>query len=196
MCKSNKNGSNERIVWGHAVFHSLLPSMLTCLTLIGQNWYQQQIWRYHINVSANESFRGCEWRHAPEARAEDFGDFENVSWIENKTPNRKGRFSGLAEARRICALRAPHLLGVGRWKIQNRKNVYLSPYVEEPLNSKVIKSFVSELRSHVFRVSGFLCSMYICNEYFMYVSHIHVWLFTFWSLNLYQLFMLCFTQHK
>ena len=34
-----------------------------------------------------------------------------------------------------------------RWKSQNRKNVYLSPYVEEPLNSKVIKSFVPELRS-------------------------------------------------
>ncbi len=30
---------------------------------------------------------------------------------------------------------------------QNRKNVYLSPNVEEPLNSKVIKSFVPELRS-------------------------------------------------
>ena len=33
-------------------------------------------------------------------------------------------------------------------EIQNRKNVYLSPYVEKPLNSKVIKGFVSELRSH------------------------------------------------
>ena len=29
-------------------------------------------------------------------------------------------------------------------KSQNRKNVYLSPYVEEPLNSKVIKCFVPE----------------------------------------------------
>ena len=35
----------------------------------------------------------------------------------------------------------------GGWKSQNRKNLYLSPYVEEPLNSKVIKSFVPELRS-------------------------------------------------
>ena len=52
-----------------------------------------------------------------------------------------------------------------RWKSQNRKNVYLSPYVEEPLNSKVIKSFVPELRSRVFRVSRFLCSMYICYEH-------------------------------
>ena len=32
----------------------------------------------------------------------------------------------------------------GRWKSQ----VYLSPYVKKPLNSKVIKSFVPELKSH------------------------------------------------
>ena len=38
--------------------------------------------------------------------------------------------------------------GGGRWKSQNRKNVYLFPYVEKPFNSKVIKSFVPELRSH------------------------------------------------
>ena len=36
--------------------------------------------------------------------------------------------------------------GGGRWKSQNRKNVYLSPYVET-FNSKVIKGFVPELRS-------------------------------------------------
>ena len=54
------------------------------------------------------------------------------------------------------------LWGGVEWKSQNRKNVYLSPYVEEPLNSKVIKSFVTELRSRVFRVSGFLCSIYMC----------------------------------
>ena len=79
----------------------------------------------------------------------DIWGFWEVSWVENLTPNEKGRLSGLAEARRICALRAPHemvvVVGV-RWKKQNRKNVYPSPYVEEPLNSKVIKSFVPELR--------------------------------------------------
>ena len=46
-------------------------------------------------------------------------------------------------------------------KSQNRKNVYLSPYVKEPLNSKVIKSFVPELRSRYvffeFRDSYVLC---------------------------------------
>ena len=46
----------------------------------------------------------------------------------------------------------------------------------ETFNSKVIKGFVPELRSRVFRVSRFLCSMYICYEHSMYVSHIHVWL--------------------
>ena len=48
-----------------------------------------------------------------------------------------------------------------RWKSQHRKIVYVSPYVEEPLNSKVIKSFVPELRSRVFRVSR-SCVQFIC----------------------------------
>ena len=56
------------------------------------------------------------------------------------------------------------------------ERVCLSPYVEKPFNSKVIKSFVPELRSRVFRVSGFLCSMSICYEHSMYVPHIHIWL--------------------
>ena len=52
--------------------------------------------------------------------------------------------------------------GGGRWKSQNGKNVYLSPYVEKPLNSKVIKSFVPELRSRVFRVSrSYVLCIYI-----------------------------------
>ena len=50
----------------------------------------------------------------------------------------------------------------GRWKSQHRKIVPLSPYVEEPLNSKVIKSFVPEQRSRqvffVFRDSYVLSS--------------------------------------
>ena len=37
------------------------------------------------------------------------GDLKkSVSQVENWTPNEKGRLSGLAEARLICALRAPH----------------------------------------------------------------------------------------
>ena len=77
-----------------------------------------------------------------------FGGIWKKSVVENLTPNEKGRLSGFAEARWICALRALHeMVGRCRWKSQNRKNVYRSPYVEEPLNSKVIKGFVPELRS-------------------------------------------------
>ena len=92
--------------------------------------------------------RECGWRHAPEARG-GFGGFwksqaVELSWVlpREKTVG----FRLLAEARIVAWWRLPHVLG-SRWKSQNRKNVYLSPYVEEPLNSKVIKKFVPELRS-------------------------------------------------
>ena len=53
-------------------------------------------------------------------------------------------------------------------KSQNRKNVYLSPYVEEPLNSKVIKSFVPELRSR-------MC--FSCFEIPMFYIYIYIYIF-------------------
>ena len=44
-------------------------------------------------------------------------------------------------------------------------------HVEKPFNSKVIKSFIPELRSRkVFRVSGFLCYLYMSYEHPMYIS--------------------------
>ena len=61
--------------------------------------------------------------------------------------------------------RVPHEMGAGRGKSQNRKIMPPSPYVEEPLNSKVIKSFVPEQRSRYmffeFRVSYVLCYRYM-----------------------------------
>ena len=57
--------------------------------------------------------------------------------------------------------------GGGRWKSQNRKNVYLSPYVEEPLNSKVIKSFVPELRSR---------KCFSCFEFPMLYVYIYIYM--------------------
>ena len=56
-------------------------------------------------------------------------------------------FHLFAAARPVTFVVGATRVGGGRWKSQNRKNVYLSPYVDEPLNSKVIKSFVPELRS-------------------------------------------------
>ena len=60
--------------------------------------------------------------------------------------------------------RMPHEME-DRWKTQNRKNVYLSPYVEQPLNSKVIKSFVPQLRS---------CKCFSCLEILMFYV-IYIW---------------------
>ena len=76
----------------------------------------------------------------------------------------------------LALWRVPHVVW-GRWKSQHRK-MFFSPYVESPLNSKVIKSFVTELRSRkcFFCVSGFLCYLYMSYEHSMYISHIHVWL--------------------
>ena len=53
----------------------------------------------------------------------------------------------LGAAIRICALRAPCVLGVDGNVITERLCLSL-PYVERPFNSKAIKSFVPELRSH------------------------------------------------
>ena len=70
---------------------------------------------------------------------------KSVSWVFASEED--GWHSELAEA----LWRVPHVVvvvgGVGRWKSLHRKIVYLSPYVEKPFNSKVIKSFVPELRS-------------------------------------------------
>ena len=98
--------------------------------------------------------RECGWRHAPEARG-GFGGFwkSQLSWV---LPREK------TVGFRLLATR----VGGCRWKSQNRKNVYLSPFVKEPLNSKVIKSFVTKLRSRyvffVFRDSYVLC-IYVMN---------------------------------
>ena len=85
----------------------------------------------------------CEWRHVPEAYVEDLGGFEKKS-VELSLAVRRRR---LTFASSLWHCGGCHTCWGRRWKSQNRKNVYLSPYVEEPLNSKVIKSFVPELRS-------------------------------------------------
>ena len=80
------------------------------------------------------------------------GDIWKSQWVE--TRHRMSWDETCVGGRRLvfaCSRRpmwrVPHVLGGGRWKSQNRKIVPLSPYVEESLNSKVIKDFVPEQRS-------------------------------------------------
>ena len=99
------------------------------------------------------------------------GDLKK-SVVESCCPRKKGDFRLLTEA----LWWVPHVLGGGgRWKSQHRKIVPLS-LCRETFHSKLIKGFVPELRSRFvfFRVSEFLCSMYICYEHSMYVSHIRI----------------------
>ena len=89
---------------------------------------------------------------------------ERRSWVF--ASEEEGWLSVLAEALR----RVPHLVW-GRWKSQHRKFVYLSPF-----NSKVIKSFLPELRSR----KCFLCfgipmlSIYMSYEHSLSISHIPI----------------------
>ena len=86
----------------------------------------------------------CEWRHAPEACAEDLGRFEKSQLVEIETWARPDEF--VRYGRRTCWGWTDGKVSIERW--------YLSPYVEKPFNSKVIKkSFVPELRSR----KCFLC---------------------------------------
>ena len=111
----------------------------------------------------------CGWRHASDARGV-FGGFWKSQLVESCLGRRRLTFACLP-------WQVSHKMGGGcRWKSQNRKNVYLSPYVEEPLNSKAIKSFVPELRSckcfSCFEIPIFyVIYMYISHRYAMFISH-------------------------
>ena len=113
----------------------------------------------------------CKWRHAPEARG-GFGEFWR-KLVELSPASGEDSWLSLAHGGLVAGDSG---VGGGRWKSQNRKNVYLSPYVEEPLNSKVIKSFVPELWSRKC-FSCFEISMFYLYGHSMYVSHIAIsWL--------------------
>ena len=109
-------------------------------------------------------------------REEDFRRFEKVSWVETCHRTRRVNFRGSQRPDEFARYGRHTRWGRGRWKSQNKKNVYLSPYAEEPLNSKVIKSFVPELRSRkcfsCFEIPIFyvymLWTFYVC---FTYLYH-------------------------
>ena len=116
---------------------------------------------------------GCEWRHAPEAR----GGFLKSQLVELRLDTRR-EGSTFRARRGQTNLRATGAArDGGGLQSQNRKNVYFSPYVEEPLNSKVIKSFIPELRSRkcfsCFEIPMFYVYIY---EQYMSILRIRIWL--------------------
>ena len=86
---------------------------------------------------------GCEWRHAPEARAWRILGIlkKSVSWVETRHRTRRVDFRGSQRPDEFARYRRRT-----RWWGIERMCISLR-YVEETLNSKVIKSFVPGLRS-------------------------------------------------
>ena len=68
--------------------------------------------------------------------------------------------------------------GGGRWKSQHRKIVPLSPYVKKSLNSKVIKSFIPELRSRkCFSCFGIpMFYVYMLWTFYVRFTYLDIWL--------------------
>ena len=93
--------------------------------------------------------RECGWRHAPGARGGFCGFWKSQFSWELDSEREESTFGARWGETNLRAKGVARDRGGGgvRWKSHNRKNVYLSPYVEEPLNSKVIKCFIPELRS-------------------------------------------------
>ena len=109
----------------------------------------------------------CRWRHAPEARWGFWEFWRNL--VELRLDTERDGWLSLA---RGGLGQVSHEIG-GRWKSQDRKIMPLSPYVEKPLNSKVIKSFVLEQRSRKC-FSCFEIPMFYLYGHSMYVWHIAI----------------------
>ena len=116
----------------------------------------------------------CEWCHAPEARRI-WGIWSK--WVELRLDTERDGWLSLA---REGLGQVSHEMGGCRWKGRNRKIAPLSPYVEKPLNSKVIKSFAPAKRSRkcfsCFEIPMFyVIYIYIyIYEHYMSISHIAV----------------------
>ena len=120
----------------------------------------------------------CEWRHAPEAHG-GFGEFWR-KLVELRPASGEDCWLSLAHRSHATGLCGGYhtCWGGCRWNSQNRNNVYLSPYVEEPLNSKIIKSFIPEQRSRkcfsCFEIPMFyiyICTFHISISWLWYIGN-------------------------
>ena len=106
-----------------------------------------------------------------------WGISKKVSWFESCIGRRRLTF---AYSPKPGQWPCEGATGVGRGadgKVRIERMCISLPYVET-FNLKLKKRFRTWTKKslRVFCVSGFLCSMYICYEHSMYVSHIRIWL--------------------
>ena len=120
---------------------------------------------------------GFEWRHVPEACAEDLGDLRKVSELSFCARRRRLTFEARRDQTSSLRQGAPRGGGGGgQMEKSTQKDCVSLSICQITFNSKIIKSFVPELRSRkcFFCVSGFLCYLYMSCEHSMYISHIRI----------------------
>ena len=117
-----------------------------------------------------------------EAHAEDFGRFEKVSELRTRHRKRRVDFRGLQRPDKFARNGRRMRWGADGKVIIERLCISL-PYVEKPLNSKVIKSFIPELRSR----KCFLCfgipMFYVYMLRTFYVRFTHIWISWVWYIR-------------
>ena len=97
-------------------------------------------------------------------------ELSSCHWTEELSFNIRGRWLTFGACRGL-AVGAAHGVGGADGKVVIERLCLSLPYVEKPFNSKVIKRFMPELRSHkCFYVSGFLCYLYMSYEHSTYIS--------------------------
>ena len=115
---------------------------------------------FKIKIPKRGCDQGCEWRHAPEACAEDLGRFEQVSSWELDSEREGSTFGARWGQTKLWATGAARDGGGADGKVIIEMLCISLPYVET-FNSNAIKGFVPELRSRyvffVFRDSYVLC---------------------------------------
>ena len=135
----------------------------------------------HIGSGVTE----CGWRHAPEECGE-FWEILKKSVSLDETCLGGRRLVSACSRRplwRRPLWRMPHVLGWGADEKARIERLCLSPYVKEPLNSKVIKSFVPEQRSRYvffeFRDSNvlFIWTLYVHFTHSHIMALVHSYLY-------------------
>ena len=126
--------------------------------------------------------RGCEWHYTLEAWAEIWE--KSVNWVLSSEED--GWLSGA------------HVLGGADGNVVIERLCLSLPYLEKPFNSKVIKSFVPELRSRkCFCVSGFLRYIYVrYGHYERFVYRYEYVYFTYSYLAMWQYDNMPFKNNK
>ena len=146
--------------------------------LLGTTWMQVFTRACGVDVSFRDiKIKIPDWGNVNDVMRRIWGDLKKLVELRTRHRTRSVDFRGSQRPDEFARYGFHTRWGGVRWKSQNRKNVYLSPYVEKPLNSKAIKSFVPELKSReCFSCFGIpMFYVYMSWTFFVRFTHIRIW---------------------